>query len=365
MLEKGKISAFQMGVILYPAVLGTGFLALPTLTAQYAKNDLWLTGILASFIGFIAVYMATQLHKLYPNMSVIQYSEHILGKIPGKLVGFIFFIVNLHMSGIITRQYAEFVTGSFLFKTPILLVISFMILLCAFAVRGGMEVLARCAVIFTPMFTLPMFILLLLIPDLDIKYIFPVLSHGMIPVLKGTLTPQAWVAEFFLMSFFLPFLSNPEKGREWGFISLSMVILTLTYVSLLTLFLLGPDTGNKVYPILIAFRYISFGNIFENMEVLLLAMWVVGNFIKIAVFFYVTALSLGQWLNLSDYRPVVFPIGIQIVALTLWDIPDFTRLAEHLKYVGPYFIPSVYTCIPLVLLIAAVLRKRKAADEGG
>jgi len=42
---------------------------------------------------------------------------------------------------------------------------------------------------------------------------------------------------------------------------------------------IGAETrpGNKSYPILVAFRYINISNFFENMEALLLAIWVVGN----------------------------------------------------------------------------------------
>ncbi len=38
-------------------------------------------------------------------------------------------------------------------------------------------------------------------------------------------------------------------------------------------------------------------------------------------FYYVSALGTAQWLNLSDYRPVVWPIGILIVIFSLWSLP--------------------------------------------
>jgi len=362
-MEKRNLSAFQMGVLMYPTVLATGFLALPTITAQSAKNDLWLTCIFASFIGLLTIYMAFRLHELYPGQTLVQYSERILGKLLGKLYIFVFLFYILNTSGTITRQYAEFVKGNFLFKTPITIIMSFMILLCAIAVRGGVEMLARCAIIFTPIFILPLFILLLLIPDLDAKQIFPVLSHGLIPVFKGSAQPIVWMSEFFLISFFLPHVSDPEKGKKWSYISLCSVTLSLTYVNLLSLFLLGPDTGNKIYPILVAFRYISIGNIFENMEALLLAMWIVGNFIKISAFLYVAVHSLRQWLHLSDDRHITFPLGILVVVLGIWDLPDSSKIGENLK-LGLILIPSCLALIPLILLIIAVLRKQRTTDEG-
>ncbi|MDQ7864807.1 hypothetical protein RCO48_38045 [Peribacillus frigoritolerans] len=41
-----------------------------------------------------------------------------------------------------------------------------------------------------------------------------------------------------------------------------------------------------------------------------MAVWIVGAFVKISVFYYASALGTAQWLNLSDYCPVVWPIGI-------------------------------------------------------
>lgn len=364
MLEKGKISAFQMAIMLYPTVLATGFLVMPTITAQHAANDLWLTGIFASLSGFLTIYVMTRLHELYPKQTFIEYSEHIVGKIFGKIIGFVYFLYFLNVAGGTSRQYAEFVVGSFLFKTPNLFIISSLILLTAAAVRGGVEVLARSSVIFTPIFILPLFFLLLLIPELDVKNIFPILSHGLIPVIKGTAPPQAWVSGYFLMTFFLPYLADPKKGKKWGNISLCAVILSMIYVNLISLFLLGPDIGNKSYPILTAFRYISAASFFENLESLLLAMWVVGNFINLGVFFYAAVLSFGQCFKLSNYRPVVFPIGILIIVFSLWDIPSFPELGAHIHMTVPIEVPTFFTLIPLLLLLVAVIRKRKSSDKG-
>lgn len=358
MLEKGKISSLQMGFMLYSTVLATGFLVLPTITAQFAQNDLWLTGIFSAGMGFLTVYLANRLHGLYPKQTIIEYSNRILGKIPGKIVGLSFFFFSLHSMGLIVRQYAEFVKGNFLLKTPIIIIICSLILLCAFAVRGGAELMARSAVIFTLIFIIPLFILLLLLPDLDLKNVFPILSRGIMPVLKATTTPQGWISEIFLMSFFLPCLTDPQKGMRVGFITLCAIVASMVYVNLIVLFLFGVDAGNKIYPILTAFRYISLSNFFENLESLLLAMWVAGNFVKISVFYYAAVLSFAQSLELTDYRPVVLPLGILAVVFSLWDIPDFPALSKLLKDVSPFYIPTFLMAIPLFLLIVAVLRNK-------
>jgi spore germination protein KB len=361
MLDKGKISALQMAFLLYPTILATGFLVVPTASSKHAQNDLWMSSLLSFFLGFVAIAAADRLHRLFPKQTIIQYSERIIGKAGGSIIGLVYVFVSFHACGSIVRQYAEFVKVNFMFKTPTLLIIGTMILLAAFAVRGGVELVARSALLLTPIFMLPIVFLLLAIPDMEISNIFPILSHGIVPVLKGTLLPQSWASQFFLMSFFLPCLTDPEKAKKWSLLTLGAVVISMTYVNLTALFVLGPDTADKIYPVLDVFRLISIAEFFENLEALLMAMWIVGNFVKISFFYYTAVVSLGQWLKLEDTRPFVFPIGIVIVAFSLWDLPGFIELGNFLTTVSPFYLPTVYILIPMFLLAAALLRKRSTA----
>ena len=88
MMEKGKISSLQMAIMMYPTIVATDYSHRFQLTAKYAKNDLWLSPILASFIGYVTVYIAYKLHKLYPKQTIIQFSEQIIGRFAGKILVF-------------------------------------------------------------------------------------------------------------------------------------------------------------------------------------------------------------------------------------------------------------------------------------
>ena len=90
-----------------------------------------------------------------------------------------------------------------------------------------------------------------------------------------------------------------------------------------------------------------------------MAIWVVGAFVKIAVFYYAAALGTAQWLNLSDYRPVVWPLGILMVELSFWSLPDTMQLGRYLIGIFPPYALLIQTIIPLFLLVIAVVQKRK------
>ncbi|TKH09627.1 spore gernimation protein, partial [Peribacillus simplex] len=44
-MEKGKISSLQMAFMMYPTIVATAVLGVPSITAKYAKTDLWLSPI--------------------------------------------------------------------------------------------------------------------------------------------------------------------------------------------------------------------------------------------------------------------------------------------------------------------------------
>mgnify|MGYP001230766974 CR=1 FL=1 len=91
-MEKGKISSLQMAIMMFPTIVATAILGVPSITAQYTKNDLWLSHILASLIGYVTVYIAYKLQILYPKQTVIQFSEHIMGRYAGKIISILFLL---------------------------------------------------------------------------------------------------------------------------------------------------------------------------------------------------------------------------------------------------------------------------------
>lgn len=359
MIEKGKISSFQMGLLMYPTIVATAILSVPATTGKLAKNDLWMSPIWASLIGFLTVFLAVQLFKLHPKQSIIQYSERILGKVLGKVVGFLYLIYFLQSTGSIIRLYGEFIKGIFLEKTPMIVIIGVMILVCSFAVRGGVEVLARVSQIFAPLFLIPIpVITIFLLIDFSPEHILPIMENGPIPSLRGAVQPQAWFGEVFLISFFLPYVTDEKKGLKWSIVSIFIVMLSLVVVNLIALFLFGAELAVRRYPLMLALRYISIADFIENIESVAMALWVTGAFVKISVFYYAVVSGTSQWLNLSDQRPFVLPIAFLITLFAFWSFPDASKVEEFDIVAFPFYGALFQTVIPGLLLLISLLRKK-------
>ena len=359
MLERGKISSSQMAFMMYPAISATVLLLVPAITAKHSKQDLWLSPIWASLVGFLTLYLVYKLNRLYPQETIIEYSEHILGKFLGKLLGAIFLMFYFHITGIIVREYGEFVSGTFLHHTPMFVILSTMVLVCAFAVNGGLEVIGRSSEVIVPvLMLLYLIVFILVIKDLDIKNMFPILENGIKPSLLGSVVPQSWFSEFIIVSFFFPYLTDKEKGMKWGMISILTVLFFMVLTNIMTLLLFGRLTSLLTYPVMVAARYISVGDFLEHLESIVMAIWVAGTFVKITVFYYVVVLGTAQWLKLSDFRPLVLPIGFLLILLAVWSAPNLQKLAHFLGTSAPFYFLSIQVGIPFMLLIIALIRNK-------
>jgi spore germination protein KB len=364
MIEKGKISAMQMGIMMYPTIVATALLWVPEATADKAGRDMWLSPVIASLTGFLTVYLADRLNKLYPKETIIQSSVPILGRILGKMVGFVYLLFFFQLECIILREYGEFISGLFLPRTPMLVLLGSMLLACASAVRGGVEVMGRVSQFFIPIFILVFtLIFIMILPDLNPENMFPIMEKGIFPSIMGAVEPLKWFGEFILISFMLPFLSDREKGRKAGMITVFAVMVTMVMINFSVLFLFGEITTSLTYPYVEAVRYIDIADFIEHIEANAMAIWVAGAFMKICVIYYVLALGTAQWLNLRDYRPVVFPIGILLILTCMWPKPNLAELVQYLETVTPYLGITIQTVLPLLLLLIAVIRNR--VTDGG
>ncbi|HLR61368.1 MAG TPA: endospore germination permease [Lentibacillus sp.] len=361
MIEKGKISTLQMAILIYPTIIATAILLVPAITGEQARQDMWMSPIWASAAGFLSAFIAIQLNKRFPEQTIIQYSETIAGKFLGKVIGFVFIFFLAHICGVILREYGEFVKGNFLDTTPMIVILGSIAFVCALAVRGGLEVIARSAQIFVPVVTvLFIFVLLLLSPELNPANMLPVFEKGLMPSLRGAVVPAGWYLEFFMISFLLPFLRDRKKAVKWSAVTVIAVLITMVITNMVTLFVFGSLTPKFTYPVMEAARYISIAEFIQHMESVVMAIWVGGIFVKISVFFYAAVLSTAQWLNLSDYRPLVFPIALIVTVLGHWSASNLQELEIFLSETFPFYSFIFLAVIPVILLLAAAIRGKRS-----
>lgn len=349
-LEKGRITALQLAFLIITTVIATADVFLPAYVAQEAKQDSWLSVIMGTAEAIIAANLILALGLSYPDKTIIQFSCDILGKPLGKLVGFLYVIFSLFICYAVTGELGEIFVISFNPSSPVVLYSTFSVVVAAYAVLKGLEVIARINDLLLPFGLLVLgFVALLNVPKMHMENFLPILYNGFYPSIKGGFLIQAWLLEVVFVLYLIPFVRDKKKIRKH--INISMLVLCVSLMfGVMTIAVLGVLTERYMFPALQYIRYASIGRYVQNLDISIMVLWVSGIFVKIAITYYCTVLSCAQLLGFKDYKSLIVPIGLLIIAFSL----DSTRMVTDMIHLTHYITP-LYAFIMAVILPALLL----------
>lgn len=358
MFEDGRISNRQAVFLIVSAILPTSVMYLPAIIYKEAAQDSWMSVILVTAYGVIAGAIIAGLGLRFPDRTIVQYGELATGRVLGKAVGLLYAVYFLYINTYIVREFAEFVITTFLPETPLLVFSAGIVLAGAYAVRCGLEVLARTNEIILPVvLALLLLIVALISPEMHIRNFTPVLEKGILPVLQGAYRPTAiWFAETIVMVMLIPYLNRPRQARGTIFRGILIVGLFQLIITVATTAVLGARTARLEFPTLTIARQISIAELIERTEPFVMLIWVLGGFVKVGVFYYCCVLAAAQWLNLKEYKALVLPTGVllTVLSIVLWE-----NVLELTRQISEILLPIAMTMqvgLPLFLLTVARLR---------
>lgn len=360
MRNKELISGRQLTLLTFTYIIATGTLFVPSIVADKAGQDGWLSVLIGGLAGVITALIVTNLGLRYPSKSLIEYSEAISGKFLGKIIGIIFMIFFLHFTSIMIREITSTIHGTLLHTTNIEIITFIIFLATAYSVKMGLETITRANTLNLIVTFIAIFIVfILLIKDMNPENLTPVLSKGISPALKGALSPAGWFCEIVSISFVMPYLNKPKEARLCSIIGVVWAAVTLSFMASLVIMIFGPELSSVLtFPTLQAVRYINIGQYVQHIEIIFLIPWIVSNYIKISFFYYVSVLIISDFFKIKEIKTLVIPVGLFIYSLSLTLFKNGVELTSFLtKTWGGYSLP-IELGIPLLLFIIEIIRKK-------
>lgn len=360
MLEKGKISSRQFSVLITLYIIGSSILTIPAMLAGVAKQDAWISALLALAVGLLLIPMYIHLGDRFSHSTFILYTEKVLGKWLGKGVSLLFFVIYPFLIAILSmRNIGDFMTTEVMPTTPIQAIHILFIFIVIMAVRLGIEPLARATEIFFPIVILLLIIFVILIsPQIEIKNIQPMMEEGIKPILKASLNFIAYpFLEPIILITLFPYVNHPGKNGKALFSGFLLGGIIMVVMITLTVLVIGANTATVAYPSYALAKKISIGNFIERMEVIIAVIWFITIFVRIALLFYVAIIGIAQVLNLKEYRFLTLPMSIILVILSFVVFPNTAYYNEFTPIwtVHSFILGFVF---PIMLLIIGSLRKK-------
>jgi spore germination protein KB len=358
--EEDKISGGQELLLMLNFLLASAFIIIPAAVVTGAKQDGWMAIVLAVLTGIGIAMLYTTLGLRFPRQTLVQYAQLTLGRIPGITVGLLFMWFALHLGALVLRNFVDFLAVTLMPDTPHIVFHVSIMLVIVLALYGGLEVLCRFNQILTCIVVISIILIIFLtatIKDFDLKNLLPVLEGGFMPVLKTSLIPITFpFGETVLFTMILPYIIKQEDAKKNHAAAMIGAGILLTLVTLAVLAVFGSGAANYLYPTYSLSRNISIASIVERVEAVPISIWILSGFIKIAVCLYAFVTGSAQMLNLKDYRPLILPSGVIMIALSVLVYENIMEQIGFATKIWPVYSIPFEIGIPLLILIVAVVR---------
>ncbi|QVK18392.1 endospore germination permease [Mycoplasmatota bacterium] len=359
MLDKVRISSFQLALLIIGYILGSATIFNP---AFIVASDSWMVVIFSSISGIVLIGIYCYISILNPGKTLIDILISVFGKTLGTVIGFLYIWYFIHLFSLIGDSFIDFNATAVYVETPALFFAVVFGLVTIYRVKKGLEVIARFSEIVIPlMISFTLLIVFALIGEYDVNYFFPVLENGFKPVLK---------ASFFMMTFpfgelvvflmIFPHLNRQKNIFKISSVSVIIASFLLLLLTISTIMVIGPAMiGRITYPSFISAKFVPEINI----EVLTSINLLIGGAIQFSVLLYATCMGISQILKLDDYKPFIIPVIIIAYALSFW---LFENTFEHTVWsekVFPYYSLPFQVFIPLYILIFSIIKNKMKSSN--
>ncbi|MNZ78697.1 Spore germination protein YndE [compost metagenome] len=357
-----KITGMQVFWLITLMSMGMTLIMTLTPSVASARQDIWMSIILAGCFMMLITFITIQTSLLHPNQNLIQLSRTILGKWLGSAVTLVYFIQWYTILPIVLRQFNDVIHIMILPLTPKWAIMLIMLALIIYATySGGIESIARCSEILGPIVIIMVLLTLLAsVNNLDWHFLLPVYADsGAGAIFKGALAPASYLGhsvEYLMLS---SFMITPRKGGKYAFaavITTSLIVLLAMTTAIATMGV--PLTPKMWYPFFEMSRKISLFGFIENLDPLPIVIWVASVFVKLAVYLFITSYGTAQFLNIKNWRIMIWFIAPVVLIYAF--IPKNVTEAVTL-YLFNYWIPIALPVnmlgLPLLLLIVGKIKQ--------
>lgn len=359
MVNQGSITARQFMIFIILFMLGNSIIYEPHFIVEKASRDTWIATLLAAILGLVLVWLYTKLADRFPGMTLVEYSEVILGKVFGKTISLLMLSFGMFIFIFTIFTFERYVNLSMLKSTPPQILDLIFVLMVIINVRLGLDNMARVAeYVFPWVLAFLGFLNILAMAQADFRIVQPILEEGITPVFTGAYevlqTPYFQMVMLLMIYPFIKDSSNKKKSFYYG-IFIGGILITVT--TTLCILVLGLEQTTKyAYPTLFLARKMYLGDFFTRFEALLSISFLAAQVTYGSIVLYSCALNLAQVLKLNNYLPLTFPLSLISLAFVPTAIPRFSTFSWDDYSI---YIAFVALLIPLLLLSVSLIRKKK------
>ncbi len=355
-----KITAIQTAIITASTTIGVGILALPRFAVESADTGAPLITFLGTILAYLGVIVISILGMRFPDKSIIQYSEEIVGKWVARFFSIFIICFFAVLSSLVAREFGEVVVTSVLRETPLEVTVIVMLLLASLSTRNTITTFAYIHHFYFPLILAPALVIVMTsLKNANLLFLQPIMGNQPNGMFLGLLTVAALYQGSFILTLVIPAMREVGKALKASIYGLGIAGGLYIAIVIANVAVFGPqEIKNLIWPTLELAKMTSLpGQVLERLDAAFLAVWVTAVFTTLFSSYFFTVYALKELFRLMDHKifsfiliPIIFLIAMQPQnILNLYHVVEFVGRLGLLLTIG----------YPILLLVTAMIRKVK------
>lgn len=359
---KDKLESINMLSLLVQSMIGIKILFLPREVVLAAGNSSWISIIIGAFIVLSSALGLYWLCLKNPGLNITEIVIKLYGKylsIPVMITASIYFISVVALS---LRIFADSINMFLLDKTPMLFIISVMVLACLYAMKMGIKTISTVFDVFFP-FIIVFIVILIVLPitEADLAALLPVFYEKPIEVMKGGLRSMDAFLGIAVIGYALPYFSNPTGVKKWILVSFGICLTIYLSILLMCIMVFGSkEIPHLLYPTITLSKAIQLRvQLFERAESIFMALWIPNTFTTLVAYYFFSVENIKVLFKKPNRdiflygHSILFIIGAMLPKNIIQTF-RYLRLADD--FIGKFL---VFFLVPSLVVLQLIRERRK------
>jgi spore germination protein KB len=354
-MNKEIISGKQAISILILFLLGS---SLVIGISSQAKQDAWISILLALFMFIPVVFAYIRISSLFPGKNLYDIVTEIFGNIIGKIIIFIYVLYAIHLGALVMRNFSEFIDIIALPETPQIVIQIFLLVFCVWMVKSRIEALGRWSKMILPVVAAVIIVVFFIsLKDMNFKNLKPVGGSGFGNIVTGAFSAFSFPLSesVLLLTLFgsVKTTDKPEKIYIIGTIAASLLLIAPVIQNIRILGI--PSLSMFYFPSYTAVTIISVGDFFTKFEVLSGMNFLLAGFVKISVCLFAASIGMAKIFNVKSYKTMAYPAGLLMITLATIVYKNTVEMFAWVS-IYPYYALPFQVILPLIILAGAEIK---------
>lgn len=353
-----KVSKFQLYCMMLIMTTPIAFLQAPKRLISLVDNNAWIPAFASIVPGILIILLYIKLIEKSRQPFPLLLEEH-LGKIAGKVLGFIYIAIFILVSSYALRLFVDFMEIYVQPATPISVLIGLLLMGSFVSLRAGLTAMGRICEI-TVYIGLSFTIIILVTVIINYPQWENLMPVGYMSFKKFGIA--TWSAST-VWSRIIPvltiayFMENKTDVSRVLFMAVATSVCVISLTAIATLLTFGaPFSKLLVYPTFAFVRLIQVGEFVQHLDIIFVGIWVLGVYSTLFITWFMTCFTAQQVFGLREYRFMAAPTSLIIGVLSIIissNIIEF-RVVTMLIINWIYF--AAFIIVPFILLLIASIK---------